>query len=57
MGCNVLAIAPKHCIVVESNPKTKKLLIVANCEVKVYKENNISVKGGGAPTCLTTDPF
>jgi len=53
MGCNVLAIAPRHCIVVDGNPKTKKLLIAANCKVKVYKGNNISVKGGGGPTCLT----
>ena len=53
MGCNVLAIAPRHCVVVEGNSKTKKLLIEANCKVKVYKGNAISVKGGGGPTCLT----
>ena len=53
MGCNVLAIAPRHCLVVDGNPKTKKLLIEANCKVKVYKGNNISIKGGGGPTCLT----
>jgi len=53
MGCNVLAIAPRHCIVVDGNPKTKKLLMGANCNVKVYKGNDISVKGGGGPTCLT----
>lgn len=53
MGCNVLAIAPRHCIVVDGNPKTKKLLMGASCKVKVYKGNDISVKGGGGPTCLT----
>lgn len=53
MGCNVLAIAPRHCIVVDGNPKTKKLLIEANCKVKAYKGNDISIKGGGGPTCLT----
>jgi len=53
MGCNVLAIAPRHSVVVDGNPKTKELLKAANCKVKVYKGNNISVKGGGGPTCLT----
>jgi len=53
MGCNVLAIAPRHCVIVDGNPKTKKLLLEANCKVKVYKGNNISIKGGGGPTCLT----
>lgn len=53
MGCNVLAIAPRKCIMVDGNPKTKQLLEQAGCEVKAYKGNDISVKGGGGPTCLT----
>ncbi len=53
MGCNVLAIAPRHCIVVNGNPKTKKLLKAAGCKINVYKGNEISIKGGGGPTCLT----
>lgn len=53
MGCNVLAIAPSDCIMVDGNPKTKKLLEEAGCAVKVYKGEEISVKGGGGPTCLT----
>jgi len=53
MGCNVLSIAPRHCVVVDGNPKIKKLLKAAGCKVKVYKGNNISAKGGGGPTCLT----
>ncbi|MFK5889575.1 MAG: arginine deiminase family protein [Flavobacteriaceae bacterium] len=53
MGCNILAIAPRHCVVVDENPKTKRLLIEASCKVKVYKGNDISVKGGGGSTCLT----
>ena len=27
MGCNVLAIAPKECLMVHGNPKTQKALI------------------------------
>jgi len=53
MGCNVLAIAPRQCIMVGGNPKTKSRLETAGCKVNVYKGDEISVKGGGGPTCLT----
>ena len=53
MGCNVLAIAPRKCIMVSGNPKTQKLLEDAGCEVQLYSGNEISIKGGGGPTCLT----
>lgn len=53
MGCNVLAIAPKQCLMVAGNPKTQKLLEQAGCKVTTYKGEEISVKGGGGPTCLT----
>lgn len=53
MGCNVLAVAPRRCIMVAGNPKTKAFLETAGCDVKVYKGEEISVKGGGGPTCLT----
>ncbi len=53
MGCNVLAMAPRVCLMVEGNPKTKKALQDAGCKVIVYKGEDISVKGGGGPTCLT----
>jgi len=53
MGCNILAIGPRKCIMVEGNPKTKVALEKAGCEVLTYKGLEISVKGGGGPTCLT----
>ncbi len=53
MGCNVLAISPRNCVMVDGNPKTKKLLEKAGCKVTTYVGNEISVKGGGGPTCLT----
>lgn len=53
MGCNVLAIAPRTCVMVEGNPKTKKALENANCKVLTYLGGEISIKGGGGPTCLT----
>ena len=53
MGCNVLAIAPREVIMVRGNPTTRKALIDAGCKVAEYDGQNISVKGGGGPTCLT----
>jgi N-dimethylarginine dimethylaminohydrolase len=53
MGCNVLALSPGACLMVDGNPKTRSSLEKAGCIVKVYKGNEISVKGGGGPTCLT----
>ncbi len=53
MGCNVLALAPRKCLMVEGNNATKALLENAGCEVITYKGEEISVKGGGGPTCLT----
>ena len=53
MGCNVLALAPRICLMVAGNPKTTMALENAGCKVIVYKGEDISVKGGGGPTCLT----
>ena len=53
MGCNVLALAPRNCLMVDGNPVTKAALEMAGCNVAVYKGEEISVKGGGGPTCLT----
>ncbi|MGI9547791.1 MAG: dimethylarginine dimethylaminohydrolase family protein [Flavobacteriaceae bacterium] len=53
MGCNVLAIAPRKCIMLRGNPITEKELISAGCTVLSYDGLEISLKGGGGPTCLT----
>jgi N-dimethylarginine dimethylaminohydrolase len=53
MGCNVLALAPRVCLMVKGNPITKSRLEKAGCKVIEYKGEEISVKGGGGPTCLT----
>jgi N-dimethylarginine dimethylaminohydrolase len=53
MGCNVLAIGSRKCIMVEGNPQTEARLKKAGCDVITYKGEHISVKGGGGPTCLT----
>jgi N-dimethylarginine dimethylaminohydrolase len=53
MGCNVLALAPRKCLMVKGNPITKSRLEAAGCNVIEYEGAEISVKGGGGPTCLT----
>jgi len=53
MGCNVLALAPKKCLMVNGNPVTQSRLIAAGCKVNTYSGDEISYKGGGGPTCLT----
>lgn len=53
MGCNVLAIAPREVIMVQDNPITRQRLLDAGCKVQTYAGVEISVKGGGGPTCLT----
>lgn len=53
MGCNVLALAPGLCLMVEGNPITRAKLEKAGCQVITYIGEEISIKGGGGPTCLT----
>jgi N-dimethylarginine dimethylaminohydrolase len=53
MGCNVLALAPRVCLMVKGNPITKARLEKVGCKVIEYEGEEISVKGGGGPTCLT----
>ena len=53
MGCNVLATAPRRCVMVEGNPLTRRRLEKAGCEVVTYAGAEISRKGEGGPTCLT----
>ena len=53
MGCNVLALAPRKCLAIEGSPITRARLEAAGCEVIAFKAEEISLKGGGGPTCLT----
>jgi N-dimethylarginine dimethylaminohydrolase len=53
MGCNVLALGPRHALMVEGNPETEKRLRAAGVKVEVYKGYEISRKGEGGPTCMT----
>jgi len=46
-------LAPRTCLMVKGNPQTKAGLEKAGCKVYEYEGAEISVKGGGGPTCLT----
>ena len=53
MGTNVLAMGPRECVMLEGNPNTRAALEAAGARVHVYSGTEISLKGGGGPTCLT----
>lgn len=53
MGANVLAVAPRRCVMLAGNPVTRSRLERAGAEVVEYDGDDISLKGGGGPTCLT----
>jgi len=53
MGCNILTVAPRRCIMIAGNPRTKQMLEEEGVEVREYIGEEISKKGAGGPTCLT----
>jgi len=53
MGPNVLALAPRRCLMIEGNPMTRERLEGAGCEVVTYRGNELSLKAEGGATCLT----
>jgi dimethylargininase len=50
---NVLAVAPRKCIMLDENPVTRELLEMADCEVVTFPGAPLSFKAEGGPTCLT----
>ena len=53
MGTNLLALAPRLCLMLAGNPGTRRALERAGATVVEYEGSEISLKGGGGPTCLT----
>ncbi len=53
MAPNVLALAPRECVMLRDNPRTQTLLEAAGCLVQSYAGDEISLKAEGGPTCLT----
>lgn len=52
-ACNVLALAPRKCVMIAGSPKTRAALEQEGATVFEYPGEDISIKGGGGPTCLT----
>jgi N-dimethylarginine dimethylaminohydrolase len=53
MGCNILALKPRKCLMLSGNPETMEKLVREGVEVLIYDGFEISRKGFGGPTCLT----
>ncbi len=53
MGCNVLAVAPRRCVMLAGNAQTRARLERCGVDVHEYDGVEISAKGAGGPTCLT----
>ena len=54
LGSNVLALAPRVCVLIDRNPEIKQKLIDEGCTVYTYEGHEMSYKGTGGPTCLTS---
>lgn len=54
LGGNVLALAPRICILPKGNEEVKTNLENAGATVYEYKGDEITYKGTGGPTCLTS---
>lgn len=53
LGSNVLALAPRVCVLLEGNPEIKQKLTDEGCTVYTYEGHEMSYRGTGGPTCLT----
>lgn len=52
-ACNVLALAPGDCVMLEGNPITQQRLEAAGVRVRTFSGQHLCIAGGGGPTCLT----
>ncbi|MBS4535006.1 amidinotransferase [Clostridium sp. D2Q-14] len=57
LGSNVLALAPRKCLLLKGNHDVKKKLLEAGAEVLEYEGYDLSYRGTGGPTCLTMPLF
>ena len=53
LGSNVLALAPRVCVLMEGNEDIYNKLKEKNCKLYTYPGDDLSFKGTGGPTCLT----
>ena len=53
MGCNVLALGPRHAMMAAGNPETERRIKAAGVKLEVIQGTEICRKGEGGPTCMT----
>ncbi len=53
LACNVLAVAPRVCVMAAGAPETLSRLVAAGAEVHEIEAREICLEGSGGPTCLT----
>ncbi|MGH9793564.1 MAG: dimethylarginine dimethylaminohydrolase family protein [Candidatus Acidiferrales bacterium] len=53
LACNVLALGNRRLLALEENRRTNQRLRDAGFDVRTFPGSEISINGGGGPTCLT----
>jgi len=53
LAANVLALAPRRCVMIDGCPETRRRLERSGCEVHVFPGEELCIKAEGGPTCLT----
>jgi dimethylargininase len=53
LAVNVLAVAPRRCVMIDGCPRTRARLEAAGCDVQVFPGDELCRKTEGGPTCLT----
>jgi dimethylargininase len=53
LAVNVLALAPRRCVMIDGCPETRRRLEGEGCDVLVFPGEELCVKAEGGPTCLT----
>jgi N-dimethylarginine dimethylaminohydrolase len=53
LACNVLALGRKRLLAIEENHRTNDRLRGAGFDVRTFPGRELSINGGGGPTCLT----
>jgi N-dimethylarginine dimethylaminohydrolase len=53
LACNVLSLGEKRLLALQENARTNEKLRAAGFDVRTFPGSELSVNGGGGPTCLT----
>jgi len=52
LGCNILALGPRHCLTVAGNPRVRRELEKKGARVEEFPDRELGLNMGGGPTCL-----